>query len=318
MACTYVFRSLFRYFLVLITRLSGSAQILYGRGLSGILLLSFVRISFRATFRVNGTRFGRYDSGAANEGVVSNGGRSLISRLLRNGRDVTRMFNVLRTKGFIACLTRNLDGNKATRFRIIRARICVVGNDLFVIGRRQECSFLSIKGFSANEGGCHTQEGGFTTIKMFLYRKGEIFADQCVSLRKATRIARYLCYHMRANVFAFLQATEPRPINEGKGTIRAFNGQYPGRINRYFTSKGGKTNYQINGYHLKDVTRENYSALFTTVIWDCRAAVTRERLRFALTLLTNGLTYCEAIRLIYWPIFADRDFRLRRVNRMFI
>lgn len=64
-ASAYVFGSFFRFILVLITSLGGSAQVFNRRGLRSVYLFRFVGTSFRATFCINGTRFRRDHSRAA-------------------------------------------------------------------------------------------------------------------------------------------------------------------------------------------------------------------------------------------------------------
>ncbi len=47
------------------------------------------------------------------------------------------------------------------------------------------------------------------------------------------------------------------------------------------------------------------------MIRDCRATITRQRLRLALALLANGLANCQTICLVNRPILAYRELRLR-------
>lgn len=106
MTCTYIFRSLFRFFFILVFCLSGGAQVFNRRCLSGIVFLGLIRTSFRAAFRVQRTRFGRYDGGAANEGVIANRGRAFVCWFLCDRRYITRVFEVLCDQCVIACFIR--------------------------------------------------------------------------------------------------------------------------------------------------------------------------------------------------------------------
>lgn len=200
-ACSYVFRRLFRYFLIF--RLSRSAQIFNGRGLSGILFQRLIRIRFRATFRINRARFRRYHSRAANEGIISNRGRPFLSNVLCNIRYINGVFTIFCHQSFITRFIRGLYGDKATRLRHIRQRIGVVCMEVLFINRCQECSLTGITSFYANEGGRHAQDGRFI-ITVFLYRKREIFANQSVSTRYTDRIQDDLSHFMRTNVLTFI------------------------------------------------------------------------------------------------------------------
>ncbi len=185
--CTDLFRSNFCTDNVNLNRLCRCAKILNRRCLRSVLLLRDTRISIRATLHVNRTRLRRHNRRAANESIITNRRRTLVRRLLRNSRNITRMLNV-RDERFTACLVRNLRRNQTARYRYIITRISVVGRNVLIIRCGKQCRLLRIECLTANQRSGHAKACRLKTIKMLLHRKGQVLANECISIRITARI----------------------------------------------------------------------------------------------------------------------------------